>query len=101
MDHAVLDLPPALATGDGGDAAAAAPNLPALVLADLVGRQSGPLAKIELDHILAVLHRQRQPLGEDLGGFAGPLQWARIDRNDVISGQASGHRGDFGATSLG
>ena len=62
VDDPILDLSPALASGNGCDAAAVAPHLPTLILANLVGRQSGPLAEIELDHLLAILHRQGEPL---------------------------------------
>src|SRR6516162_39869 len=101
MDHPILHLPPALATRNGGDATAAAPRLPALVLADLIRRKPSPLAEIELDHVLAVLDRQGQAVGENLGGLLRALQWARIDRVDPFFRQAPGYHGDFGPPPCG
>src|SRR5215469_8039955 len=97
VDDPILNLAPALAAGNGCNAAAVAPHLPPLILADLIGGQSSPLAKIELDHVLAILDRQSEPVGEDLGSLARALQWARVERIDLFLGKTARHRGDFGA----
>ena len=100
-DDALLHLAPAFAAGHRGDAAGAAPHLPALVLADLVEGQSGPFAVVDFDHVLAVPDRQTEPLCEDLGGLARALQRARIDCLDLFAGEPSRLHGGFGAAFLG
>src|SRR5437867_4342323 len=47
-DRAFLDLAHTLAARNGGDAAAAAPHLPALVCPDSIKGQTSPFAEIEL-----------------------------------------------------
>src|SRR5580693_1230497 len=96
-DGALLDLAHALAARDAGDAAAGAPQSPALVRPDGIKGQAGPLAEIELQYILAVLDRQIEPLGEDLCRLAGALQRARTERGDLFFGEAVGDRSDLGA----
>src|SRR5262249_19853055 len=97
VDHAVLHLSPALATGYGRDAATAAPHLPAHVLADLISGQTRPVAEIELDHVVAILHRQGEPLRNDRRGLARALKWACINRIDFLRGQTFRDGSDFAA----
>lgn len=97
FDGPLLDLAHAFAAGHGGDAAAGAPQLPPLVRPDGIKGQAGPLAEIELEHVVAVGDRQIQPAGENLRRLAGALQRARTERSDLFSGEPVGDRCDFGA----
>src|SRR6516225_3422749 len=77
----------ALTARHGGDAAAIAPHLPALVRPDRIKGQTGPFAEIELEQILAILDRHGEPVRKDLGGLVRALQRARIDRIDHFPGE--------------
>ena len=100
-DGPVLDLAHAFASGHGSNAAAGSPQFPALVRADLVEGQPGPLAEIQLHHVFAIADRQSEPGGQDLGRLLGALQRARIERRDGVAGETLGDRGDLAAAPLG
>src|SRR5262249_7739924 len=85
----------ALAARHRGDAAARAPQPPALVGPDRVKSQAGPFAEIEFDEIVAIFDGQIEPRRQDLGRLTGALQWARVERIDFLVGEAIGDRGDL------
>ena len=57
--------------------------------------EDDPTTKNMLEQILAVLDRQIEPLGQDLGCFASALPRARIERLDLLGPEAIGDCSDF------
>src|SRR5438270_1566517 len=100
-DDALLHGAHALAAGDRGEAPLRAPGLPARVGADHIKGRAGPFAEIELQEIVAKLDRQAEPRRDDLGGLAGALQRACIERGDLLARETLGLRCDLGAAALG
>jgi hypothetical protein len=100
-DDALLHRAHALAAGQDRDAAMAAPQLPARIVAHRIEGRSGPFAVVEFDDVVATEDRQPQLFGDDRGGLARALHRARIERADPLFGEAGGEPARLGPAAFG